>query len=270
VRMNREPEHCEFREPFTDAGGQAAVACALARRILGTSRQDAARTTERACRQCCGFRLPSPSHLNPVVASLVYPGAKLIAEDRRSSWREREEAVRSRNLAIEQLGLIRLGGRSVGLQGEQKRELESQREPAHATVSRLRWSVGVLTAPRPVPTIDRTLSSLARAGFSPVHIFAEPGSWIPEQFAHLPRTVHGRPLGNLGNFYTSLASLLMLEPGADCYAVFQDDIEVAEGLRAWCDKELWPMGAGLVSLYTCGVDHGRQSGWQILHRGMCH
>jgi len=128
----------------------------------------------------------------------------------------------------------------------------------------------MLTAPRRAPTIDRALLSLANAGFSSVHIFAEPGSWVPDQFAHLPRTVHGRSLGNLGNFYTSLASLLMLEPGADCFAIFQDDVEVALGLRAWCDGQLWPHDTGLVSLYTCGVDHDSKTGWRVLSRGMCH
>jgi glycosyltransferase involved in cell wall biosynthesis len=103
-----------------------------------------------------------------------------------------------------------------------------------------------------------------------VHIFAEPGSWVPQEFAHLPRTVHGRPLGNLGNFYTSLASLGMLEPHADCYAIFQDDVEVARGLRAWCDGQFWPCGAGLLSLYTCGALHAREVGWRVLDLGMHH
>ena len=98
----------------------------------------------------------------------------------------------------------------------------------------------MLTAPRTKPTIHRTLASLRRAGFDQVHVFAEPDSWIPDEFRHLPVTCHGRKLGVLGNFCTSLTTLFMLEPRADCYAIFQDDIEVAEGLRAWCDTQFWP------------------------------
>jgi capsular polysaccharide biosynthesis protein len=77
-------------------------------------------------------------------------------------------------------------------------------------------------------------------------------------------TWHGRKLGNLGNFRPSLTTLFMLEPRADCYVIFQDDIEVAEGLRAWCDTQFWPQGAGLVSLYPCKIYHAETSGWRIV------
>jgi glycosyltransferase involved in cell wall biosynthesis len=268
--MKRDPERCEFREPSADLSDRASCACTLVRRILGTRRQDATRVTPEVCRECCGFRLPSPSHWNPVIASLVFKGARLIADDRGSSWREREEAVRSRTYALPHLELVRAGERSGAADVVAEQASETAPPPQSANAARLRWAIGLLTAPRPIPTIERALASLAGAGFWPVHIFAEPGSWIPEHWARLPRTVHGRSLGNLGNFYTSLASLLMLDPAADCFAIFQDDIEVAQGLRAWCDSQLWPEGAGLVSLYTCGVDHAQETGWHILHRGMCH
>jgi glycosyltransferase involved in cell wall biosynthesis len=268
--MKRDPERCEFRHPSSGVGDRPEYACELVRRILGTPRQDAGRVSPEACRECCGFRLPSPSHLNPVIASLAYQGAKLIADDPCSTWRDREEAVRSTNYVIGHLELVRASGQAAGQQTDRPRANARSPQMAAQNRPRFRWAIGLLTAPRPIPTIDRALLSLAAGGFSSVHIFAEPGSWIPDQFAHLPRTVHGRPLGNLGNFYTSLASLLMLEPGADCYAIFQDDIEVAQGLRSWCDGEFWPEGSGLVSLYTCGVDYAQEPGWRILHRGMCH
>ena len=268
--MKRDPEHCQYREPIENGGDRAGFACALVRRILGTKRQDAARVKPEVCRECCGFRLPSTSHFNTVIASLVYQGAKAIAMDPNSSWREREEAVRSRRHAVDHLALVGADGGDQGQTAGCQRDPRSPPDSIPARRGGLRWAVGMLTAPRPVPTIDRALASLQNAGFSSVHIFAEPGSWVPDRFAHLPRTVHGRLLGNLGNFYTSLASLWMLEPHADCYAVFQDDVCVAEGLRAWCDRQLWPNGAGLVSLYTCGAQHDDASGWRILSRGMCH
>ena len=271
--MKRDPEHCEFREPFDGDGDRSGSSCALVRRILGTPRQDAAQVKPEACRECCGFRLPSPSHLNTVIASLVYHGAKMIAEDpERVLARARGGGPISGSMWSAISSSLRAGGRPEGRDGARACATRAA-PPASAVRARRprsagRW--GCSPPPRPVPTVDRALLSLANAGFSSVHIFAEPGSWVPDQFAHLPRTVHGRSLGNLGNFYTSLASLLMLEPGADCYAIFQDDVEVALGLRAWCDGQLWPHDAGLVSLYTCGVDHDSETGWRVLSRGMCH
>ena len=135
---------------------------------------------------------------------------------------------------------------------------------------RLRLAVGMITAPRGEPTIDRALRSLIESGFTSIHIFAEPDSWVPLEFAHLPWTIHGRRLGSLGNFFTSLVSLLMIEPDADGYAIFEDDVEAARGLRAWCDGQFWPLGMGLASLYTCGVNHARERGWRVMGRGPYH
>ena len=268
--MKRDPERCEFREPLPGDGDRGGFACALVRQILGSPRLEAAQASPETCRECCGWRLPSTSHFNSVIASLVYKRAKTIAEDPGASWREREEAVRSRRYVVKNLELCRAAGPVEGRGDWFERDSGGPRPSSAASAFKLRWAVGMLTAPRPAPTVDRTLRSLANGGFSPVHIFAEPGSWIPDQFAHLPRTAHGRPLGNLGNFYTSLASLLMVQPDADCYTIFQDDVEVALGLREWCDSQLWPKGAGLVSLYTCGVDHDSANGWRVLSKGMCH
>ena len=54
---------------------------------------------------------------------------------------------------------------------------------------------------------------------------------------------------------------------ADCYALFQDDIEVARGLRAWCDEQFWPHGAGLVSLFTPRAYADQKAGWRMLSPG---
>jgi len=125
----------------------------------------------------------------------------------------------------------------------------------------------VLTAPRKVPTILRALASLQRAGFDALHVFAEPGSSLSGELGHLPVTWHGRRLGNLGNFYTSLATLYMLQPDVDCYAIFQDDVEAAQGLRAWCDGRFWPDDTGLVSLFTSRIYLAETAGWRVLKLG---
>jgi glycosyltransferase involved in cell wall biosynthesis len=131
----------------------------------------------------------------------------------------------------------------------------------------LAWAVGVVTAPRPWPALAATLAGLGRAGFDQVHVFAEPGSPVPPEWSHLPITRHRDRLGQLRNFLFAAAALLEQDPAADCYAVFEDDIDPARGLRAWCDGQFWPGGHGVVSLYTCRVFADDRPGWQTLNLG---
>ena len=87
--------------------------------------------------------------------------------------------------------------------------------------------VGVITSPRDHATLERSLQGLQKAGFAAVHIFAEAGSWIPDQFSHLPRTVHDRPLSHRTRIIAALASLFAARPKADAYALFSDNVEPA-------------------------------------------
>lgn len=55
----------------------------------------------------------------------------------------------------------------------------------------------------------------------------------------------------------------LLERPADAYCVFQDDIQVAKGCRAWLESQLWPIPesqVGVLSLYTASPCHLRP-GW---------
>ncbi len=105
--MDRDPERCELRRPWLRESDRAAFTCVLVQQILGTAREDAGRVTPETCRECCGYPLPSPTRLNPVIASLVYQGANQIAADGGATWREREEAVRSQRFVLDQLELVR-------------------------------------------------------------------------------------------------------------------------------------------------------------------
>ncbi|MEZ6132652.1 MAG: glycosyltransferase [Planctomycetaceae bacterium] len=125
------------------------------------------------------------------------------------------------------------------------------------------WASALLTAPRDEPQIARTLDSLRDAGIADLHIFAEPGSWIPDRYQHLPTTHRTSRLGNLLNFYDCLTTLLRDHPSADVFAVFQDDIRAARGLKHWCDQEFWPQDCGVVSLFTPQLHSGRTVGWQL-------
>jgi GT2 family glycosyltransferase len=114
-----------------------------------------------------------------------------------------------------------------------------------------RWACGMTTAPRPVPTLSRSIDSLRTAGFGPFHLFAEPGTTL----ANLPAdtTVHRRPqrLGVWQNLVQSLRDLLALHPEADTIALFQDDVVSLRDVREWLEHDLWPSPrTGCVSIYS--------------------
>lgn len=119
------------------------------------------------------------------------------------------------------------------------------RHPLGRSVTR--WAVGVTTAPRQTPTIDRCIESLKASGFHPF-VFAEPGSDV-----ELDCPVVQRPqrLGCWRNYVQTLRDLLQLHPQAAAIAVFQDDIEVCRDLREFLEHDLWPSRrTGVVSVYS--------------------
>ncbi len=271
--MRRTPEVCRYRESLGSESGMEAFCCKLARQIVGPQGNALCEVRRDACEACCNWALLSPRHINPVVASLVYGATGRILKEASGSARQIEEAIRAQQYVIKSLEVLshvveRDGFRSPRPAGFRDPQVRHRPDQPSRKETRLRWAVGLLTAPRPNPTILRTLRSLEAAGFDSIHVFAEPGSWIPGEFADLPVTVHGQTLGNLGNFYTSLVALYMIQPEADCYALFQDDIEAAQGLREWCDHQFWPNDTGLVSLFTPRAYGSEKAGWQLLTLGL--
>ena len=131
----------------------------------------------------------------------------------------------------------------------------------------LGWAVGVITAPRAVPTLHLTLRGLDAAGFGPVRIFAEPGSWLPPEAGRHRVDIHPGRLGNFANFYNSLATLYRDNPGARVHRPVPGRRRRRRGLKAWCEAELWPLGAGLVSLFTPRAHAGDRPGWRLRSPG---
>lgn len=127
------------------------------------------------------------------------------------------------------------------------------------------WAVGVITAPRKDATLAASVASLQQAGFSDLHIFAEPATVVPRLegcVVHTNRTV----LGPLGNLYHAVSALLATHEDADRVAVFQDDIKVTAGVRQWFEQG-WPLNHEIASLYTCGVYVNQTPGWRLLDLG---
>jgi hypothetical protein len=132
------------------------------------------------------------------------------------------------------------------------------------------WSVGVLTAPRAEPTLERTLRSLAKAGWDEVRLFAEPGAAIPRGFPERRVTRRSERVHAWPNFLLALMELLLRQPHADAYLLCEDDVLFCGGLRAYLEETLWPAERlGVVSLFTSGYrDPGNGAGFFPTRHGL--
>jgi hypothetical protein len=77
--------------------------------------------------------------------------------------------------------------------------------PAHASSEMSQWAVGITTAPREIPTLEATLASVSRAGFTEVQLFAEPDTPLPSRKSdhslHVSISQRGTTLGAFPNWY---------------------------------------------------------------------
>lgn len=103
----------------------------------------------------------------------------------------------------------------------------------------------------PVSYLPQTLQSLKEAGFDEPMICDDPdltGSWP--------------------NLRRAMAGLVeRTDQPDDGLCVFQDDIQVACGLKAWIEQSFWPddfSRIGVVSLYCAKVNLQPQDGWTDL------
>lgn len=120
----------------------------------------------------------------------------------------------------------------------------------------MKWATGVITAPRRQGYyLDKTLDSLARAGFGEPVVFAEPGSVIPDWFEG--HVVHRRKkYGDWTNWATGLYELFLSEPDADYYFMTEDDALLCTGARAYLEYAFPQLGPfGSLSLYTPSKYH---------------
>jgi hypothetical protein len=116
------------------------------------------------------------------------------------------------------------------------------------------WAVGVTTAPRAVPVLDRTIESLKQAGWPDLHVFAEPGTAITNSVEACNWHQRSKTLGAFSNWYLSLTELVLLDPHADAYLICQDDIVLSRETRSYLEHILWPNeSAQVVSIYCAEV-----------------
>ncbi|HEV3025303.1 MAG TPA: hypothetical protein VGX76_22685 [Pirellulales bacterium] len=130
------------------------------------------------------------------------------------------------------------------------------------------WAVGMTTAPRKEPTIERTLASLAAAGWDTPRVFTEPGVNLTGPWERLPITRRDEPLGAWPNWFLGLAELVAREPRADAYFMVQDDVVFCRNLRPYLEAMLWPCArVGVVSPYCPAPYVRRSTGWHEVTLG---
>ena len=132
----------------------------------------------------------------------------------------------------------------------------------------MQWSYGVTTVPSRFDNLlPRTLASLAAGGFDAPHIFIDDCSEVPE-FLRLYNCSCSYPrLRTAAHWYLSAVHLYLLDPNADRYLLFQDDLVTYQHLRDFLEQMKFQPKA-YYNLYTFPTnEHGR--GWhQSNQRGL--
>lgn len=103
----------------------------------------------------------------------------------------------------------------------------------------MKWSYAVTTVPqRRNTTLPATLRSLSIAGFPEPRLMVDGDSdsvsW--KQEFGLQVTARYPRIGTYGNWALGLHEMLIRDPTADLYAIFQDDILACTGLREYLER----------------------------------
>ena len=115
----------------------------------------------------------------------------------------------------------------------------------------MQWAVSVTTAPRPTPTLSRTLASLERAGFAEATVLNDAGRD-----------------GAWPNWLQAVRVALAARPRAESLLICQDDVVCCSGLREYLDRTLWPSDCvAICSPYCPGAYRQRRQGWRLQRRG---
>lgn len=140
----------------------------------------------------------------------------------------------------------------------------------------MRWSVGVIAAPRPDGVgLEKTVACLNAAGWGTPWVFAEPGTLIsdnvisnaavisrPHRVAELRQGIVPHESGKLGNvqhWIQTACDLLADEPSADAYVTVEDDALVCRGAKEFVETLLWPSHrCGAISLYCANSPENRK------------
>lgn len=120
------------------------------------------------------------------------------------------------------------------------------------------WAYGVTTVPSRLHTLlPQTLNSLAKAGFPYPRLFID-GDCTPPPTYQVTQRIP--PVRTAGNWVLSALELTIREPGADYYALFQDDIQCSKHIREYLEQCEYPKN-GYLNLYTVPSNEKTKTGW---------
>ena len=125
-----------------------------------------------------------------------------------------------------------------------------------------KWAIGITTSPRRDSTLEATLDSVFRAGWTNATLFLDGTVRVPARYNHLPISWREESIGAWPAWYFALAELVLHEPDADAYVMLQDDVSLfdRESLRNYLETILWPGNRpGMLSLFYTGLD--TSPGW---------
>jgi hypothetical protein len=263
----RDPEDCCFREQVEATAVGESARCGLVRMALPEADDRFYQAFRAACSACCRAAPAAPTAWNPVVASLIYQAASALI---RAPGARPEAVARAQAARVRALACLDADGPAAEEKLQRTASIGALRErippPARGRRARIRrWAVGVTTAPRPRPTLNACLQSLARAGWERPHLFMDSAVRVGGEFGRLPGTLRSPAAGAWPNHYLALFELSMRQPDADAYLIVQDDALIydRENVREYLEEALWPAGRpGVVSLYCPAPYTAKRAGWR--------
>lgn len=266
----RSPDSCEHR-----ISNGANHHCGFMGQLLLGLETSSAEVSMETCESCCRSFLPTREDLNPVVASLLWSRCENALTDGRLSadFELSERLVKLRDLAESSLPLVfadedDLPTNSTCDEIEERGTVEQLLQmlsmPNYSGGTLTSWAVGITTAPRRQPTLERCLRSLQACGWDQLHLFIDGDVSVAEEFSAASRTTRQPAAGAWRNFYLSLSELLRRSPTATALMMVQDDALWPTHLpvRDYLEQIRWPDdGRFVISPYCCADYTEEKSGW---------
>ena len=275
------PEDCQH---YSTVGQQQPVVirCGLLTELLAGLASEATHVNSETCEACCLTFEPTRFDLNPVIASVLWNSCDVALNDHRSSADTEladtelaDRLLNLRNFAESNLPIVLpdeedlpqptiSDGDAVPYSAEDLRQLVPLPKWNGRTISK--WAVGVTTAPRRLPTLQRCLQSLQSCGWEEVHLFVDGQVVIPDTFENLSATIHNPPAGAWRNYYLTVVELLRRYPHADAIMVVQDDAlwPAHSPVREYLEAIHWPVeGRFIISPYCCKDYTAETPGWHV-------
>jgi hypothetical protein len=248
--------------------------CGILIEVTGVDDTKLCQVGRAVCEACCQSFQPSPRDLNPVVAGVLYNLTDEIVSQRGVPGCDAARATELNQFAEASLPAV--------APDEDDGSVTHTRSFSPASLPNLndvlpppgrrcdpavrKWSVGVTTAPRRLPTLESCLDSLNSAGWDTPRLFVDSPVEIAQRYSGLPKTLRETKVGAWPNFYLALTEMVMRDPDADAFMLVQDDVVFFEhpDLRSYLEEILWPGNSpGLVSLF-CPRDYTQHdAGWHL-------